>query len=187
MMLLVVIAASYGAVAGVAFRLLTDRERVRRAVNQLVARVLEFRLFLDEPSAIWRAQKGAFFANMALLRAVALPTVLMGAILAFAWMPMERRFGHGPLRIGEATIMTAHTDPVPCFAGLLFETPGVFIPRTGETVWRVRLVRELRAPLPAGVELRYPESNAWIGWFLAVSMVSGAAVSNGPKAFRRVR
>jgi hypothetical protein len=187
---LVAVAALYGVTAGVAFRLFTNRVRVRQAANLLIAHILEFRLFIDEPSVIWRAQRGALRANCGMLQAIALPTILMAVVFAFAWEPMERRFGHGPLKVGEATVMTAHTDPVPCFAGLLFETPGVYIPRTGETVWRVRLVRALKSPLPAGVELRYPKSNVWLVWFLLVSSVSSLIVlkmemrQRGPRTLR---
>jgi hypothetical protein len=185
--LLIVTALLYGAAAGFAFTRLTDHRRIRQAVNQIQAHIMEFRLFIDEPGLIWKAQREALRANLSLLRLIALPTALMAILFALAWQPMERRFGHGPLKLGESTIMTAHTDLVPCFAGLIFDTPGVYLPRTGETVWRVHLTRELKGPLPPGVELRYPRSNVWLAWFAGISTLSAIAAANLPTAFPRGR
>jgi hypothetical protein len=172
MTLLIACAVLYGAVAGLVFRRLTDSAKLRTSVNRLIAHIIEFRLFIDEPALIWRAQKDALRANGALLGQVVWPCLLMALPLALAWSPMQERFGHGPLKIGEATVMTAHTEDVPCMTGLLVESPGVRIARTGEVMWRVRPIRELKGPLPAGVELRYPTSNTWIVWFLAISSFS---------------
>jgi hypothetical protein len=185
-MILSAIAVIYGLMAALAFRLLTN-PRLRDATNQLTAHILEFRLFIDEPALIWKAQREAFRANFAILRQIALPTILMAILFAAVWQPMQSRFGHAPLALGQTTVMTAHTDPVPCFSGLLIESPGVHIPATGETVWRVRLVRPLKAALPPGVELRYPPSNAWLYWFFALSTLTALAAANSPKAFRRAR
>jgi hypothetical protein len=186
MTVLIPLAMLYGVAAALIFRRFTDAAKLRLSVNRILAHIMEFRLFIDEPGLIWRAQKAAFVANAALLKQIALPCLLMAAPLALAWPTMARHFGHSALKPGEATVMTAHTDPVPCFAGLLVESPGVYLPRTGETVWRVRLVRPLKGPLPAGVTLRYPKSNLWILVFVAASTLSAVAVS-WLKAFRRVR
>jgi hypothetical protein len=170
--LLIAVAVLYGALAAFLFRRMTSPSKLHLAINRILAHIIEFRLFIDEPALIWKAQKAAFRANLSLLRQIALPVLLTAIPLVLAWQPLEQRFGHAPLKIGETTLMTARTDDVPCMSGLLVETPGVHIVRTGEIVWRVRLVKELKGGLPPGVELRYPRSNIWVGWFLAVSSLS---------------
>jgi hypothetical protein len=170
--LLAICAVVYGVTAAWVFRRLTDARRVSAAINQILAHVMEFRLFIDEPSLVWRAQKAALRANMALLRAVAIPCLVMAGLLALAWGPMDRRFGHGPLRIGEVTVMTARTDSAPAIDGLVVETPGVRMARTGEVSWRVRVVRTFVSNLPTGIEVRYPRSRWWEVWFFAISSLS---------------
>lgn len=163
----------YGAVAAFVFRRLTDRQRVRQSVNLILAHIMEFRLFVDEPVLIWRAQWGALRANLALLGQIALPSLAMALLFAILWNPMDRRFGREPLRVGEATVMTAHSDQVPEIPGIVIETPGVRIPRTGEVSWRVRPVRAVI--LPAGFEARYPHNAAWMFWFFGFSTIGALA------------
>lgn len=177
MRVLIPIAMLYGLAAALVFRHFTDAARLRVCVNRILAHILEFRLFIDEPGLILRAQTAALKANAALLREIALPCLMMAAPLVFAWPAMDRRFGHAPLQAGETTIMTAHTDPVPCFTGLRVESPGVYLPKTGETVWRVRLVKPLSEPLPLGIQLLHRRSRLWIAVFAVVSTVSAAAAA----------
>jgi hypothetical protein len=175
-MTLALVAAVYGVVAALVFRRFTDARRIRAATNRLLAHVMEFRLFVDEPGLIWQAQKAALRANFELLRLVAVPALAMAAIFAVLWTPMDRYFGHGPLPAGESTVMTSHSDRVPAVAGIVVETPGVRIPRTGEVSWRIRPSRPVSAGFPPGVEVRYPRNPAWLWWFFGVSTLSAAVV-----------
>jgi hypothetical protein len=168
MTLLILCAAIYGAVAAWVFRRTTDPQKMLLTVNRILAHIMEFRLFIDEPSLIWRAQKAALRENVSLLRQLAIPCLIMAVPL----IPLSRQFDHVPLKPGDTTIMTAHTDNVPCFTGLLIETPPVHVRRTGEVIWRVRLVKPLKGPLPPGVELRYPRSNVWLLWFFGISTLT---------------
>lgn len=167
-----VIGALYGMIAAWAFRRLTDPVRLRQIFNRLLAHTIEFRLFVDEPALIWRAQWGALRANLALLREIALPTLGMAVVFAILWGPMDRKFGHDSLRAGEATVITSRADRVPAIPGMVVETPGVRVMRTGEVSWRVRPVREFAGSLPAGYEARYPLSRAWLVWFFAGSLAA---------------
>jgi len=175
MILLIVCAAVYGAIAAWLFRRTTNPQQLRLTVNRILAHIMEFRLFIDEPSLIWQAQKAALRENLSLLRQIAIPCLIM----AIPLVPLSRRFGHAELKPGDTTIMTAHTDNVPRFTGLIVETPAVHVRRTGEVIWRVRLVKPPKGPLPPGVELRYPESNSWLLWFLGVSTMT-ALIGPGP-------
>jgi hypothetical protein len=175
MILLVSCSVLYGALAALVLRRTVDAAKLRVSINRIVAHIIEFRLFIDEPALIWRAQKAAFRANVALLRQLALPCVVMAVPLLLLWSSMERRFGHGPLGPGETTIVTAHTDQAPVIDGLTIETPGVRIARTGEVSWRVRATRSISATPAEGVVVRYPQSNAWIPWFFGISTLSALA------------
>ena len=88
------------------FRRLADARRVRAATNQILARIMEFRLFVDEPALVWRAQKEALRANLALLREIALPCLIMAGcwFRPHLWSPNP--WACGPLRVGEVTVMT---------------------------------------------------------------------------------
>ena len=165
----------YGLIAALIFRRMTDPRRTRRAVNLILAHIMEFRLFIDEPALVWRAQKDALRANLTLLRRIALPCALTAALFAILWSPMDRTFGREPLRAGEATVMTSHTDRAPEIPGIAIETPGVRIPGTGEVSWRIRPIRAVSGGFPPGVEVRYPRNPSWLLWFLGFSSIGALA------------
>ena len=173
----------YGVIAAFIFRSTTNPQRLRQTTNQILARILEFRLFVDEPSLIWRAQIGALKANLVLLGQIALPTLLMAAIFALIYPTLSR----GPLPIGEATVLTAHTDAAPHIEGIAIETPGVRIPATGEVSWRIRSTAAKIGPLPSGVEIQYPRTTAWLLPFFTISSLTAIVISFLPTAVRRDR
>jgi hypothetical protein len=165
----------YGIAAAFVFRRMTDSRRIRRTVNRILAHIMEFGLFVDEPSLIWRAQGNALRANADLLRQIALPSVVMVAAFALLWNPMDRYFGRGPLPAGEAVVMTSRTGSVPPIDGVVVETPGVRVARTGEVSWRIRPVRAVDGGFPAGVEVRFPRDRRWLGWFIGFSTAGAIA------------
>jgi hypothetical protein len=176
MILLVLVSLLYGAVAAFVFRRTTNPRRIRQTTNQILARIMEFRLFVDEPALIWRAQLGALRANFALLRQIAMPCLIMAALFAIIYPTLDRRFGHAPLTMGEPTVLTAHTDQTPHIDGIAIETPGVRIPRTGEVSWRIRPVNTIIGTLPTGVKIQYPRTTAWLVWFFAISSLSAFVI-----------
>jgi hypothetical protein len=177
---LALVGAIYGLAATLAFRRFTDAALLRRTINRILAHTLEFRLFLDEPRIVLRAQRELLAENVRLLRQVAFPCVILAIPFALFYGPMDRHFGHGPLRIGEATVVTApiasgltelKTPP-----GVVAETSGVRVLRTGEISWRVRPVSTTSGGFPKGVEVRYPGANIlglpWVVWFLVISTLT---------------
>ena len=76
-MMLAVCAAVYGVIAALVFRRLVDAARTRVIVNRILAHVMEFALFIDEPRLILKAQLDLIKDNVLLLRRIALPCVLM--------------------------------------------------------------------------------------------------------------
>lgn len=171
---LCVVSAIYGVIATIVFRRFTDAGRLRGTVNRILAHVMEFRLFLDEPRIILRAQRELIAENIRLLRQMALPCAILAIPFALLYGPLDRHFGHGPLRIGEPAVVTARgMTELKAPPGIVVETPGVRVLRTGEISWRVRPVATVYGGFPKGVDVRYPSAlvwhSPWVIWFLGIS------------------
>lgn len=187
----------YGVIAVLVFRRLTDRTAIRRAVNQIMAHVMELGLFLDSPRLVLRAQRDLLRENLRFLRLVMLPSVILALLFALVYAI----YGHAPLPQGEASVVTIQMrdamPPVELEApdGIVVETPGVSIPRDRQISWRVRPMRPssgnlkfhvadrivtasffLHDPAIRSIDIRYPESMmlgvSWLVWFIAISSVS---------------
>ncbi len=175
-MIVVAMGILYGLLAAWIYRKTTHPRRIRAAMDHLLAHIMEFRLFVDEPALIWRAQRDALRANLALLREIAVPTALMAALFAMLWFPIDARFGHRPLKAGESAVITSNKDEAPNVPGVAVETPGVRIARTGEVSWRIRPVREIDGGFPPGYEVRWPRTESWLLWFFLSSCGGALAV-----------
>jgi hypothetical protein len=172
---LALVSLVFGILAARLFRMLTDPPKLRRATNQIIAHILEFSLFVDEPRIILRAQLELIRANLRLLRQIAVPCLLVAAMFALLYLPCDRSFGRGPLQVNEPVVVTMHGDqpslrlvPPP---GILVETPGVRIVRTHETSWRIRPIRAGIIDFPATpvpLDVPYPHVQ-WITWFVLIS------------------
>lgn len=151
---LVLLSAFYGFTAVLIFRRLTNRARIRSAVNRILAHVMELGLFLDSPALVFRAQRDLLFANFHLLRLIVLPAGCLALVFGLAYSPMNAFFGHAPLPVGEPSVVTmqmkdAVMPPVQLQASpeLRVETPEVRDLRDHEISWRVRPVRQNFAAL----------------------------------------
>lgn len=158
-----VLGALYGLAAAIFFRAATDAGRLRVARNRLIARVLELHLFIDEPALVLRSYRDLTIENLRLLRLIALPCAILAAVFAAAYLPMDRRFGHAPLRPGETATVIA-PNQVGAVRGLTVETPPVRIRRSGLVAWRVRANGSPIGSIP-GARVIYPRSASWLGWF----------------------
>jgi len=156
-MMLAVCAAVYGAVAALVFHRFTNRARMRMAVNHMLAHVMEFALFIDEPRLILKAQLDLMKENFRLLRQIALPCVLLGIPFVLFYPAMDRQFGSHSSSV--LTLPIGQALP----AGVVAETQGVRILRTHEISWRIRPSAKPRTNL-FGLH--------WTVWFGAVSLVA---------------
>jgi hypothetical protein len=187
MMMLVLVSAIYGVVACLVFRRFTKRDSIRRAVNRVVAHMMELGLFLDSPGLVFRAQRDLLLENFRLLRLVILPGAILALLFALLYPAMDAIFGHAPL----AMMPVELEAPL----GMAVETPGVRSVHDRQISWRVRPLREISADLrfrienrvvaggfflhdPAirSIEIRYPRSTilgfSWPLWFFLISSVS---------------
>ena len=143
--------------AGVAillvFRYTSDPTSVRRAKGIAQAHLLEFRLFMDDPVLVLRAQRDLVLANLRFMRLMLRPflwmLVPMGLLLAF----LEAFYGHVPLRVRDAAIVTVQMRNVAADvmlqapAQIAIETPAVHVMAERQASWRIRPLRAITAEL----------------------------------------
>jgi hypothetical protein len=163
--LLVLISVAYGALAALLFRQFPPS---RRTINRILAHVLEFRLFADEPGIVFRAQRDLLRENLILLRQVAVPCVVLAAVWVFAYNPMVRYFAPGPVPGGPSIVIDAPDSWRPP-RGIVAETPPVHVARLHLVSWRVHAASDYAGgPQLLGLP--------WLAWFLSVSTLTAAAM-----------
>ena len=137
------IAIVYGLVVSLLFRRLVNHEAMRRTLNRVIAYLIAFRLFVDEPRLVLRGQIDLLIENARLLRLLLWPALAAGIVFALLYGPMDRHFGYRPVRVGKSAVVTlpagSDLSPAPAFR---IETPPVHVPRLHEVSWRVRVLRE---------------------------------------------
>lgn len=182
--LLVLSGLAYGIVTGLIFHRYSNHPALRRAFSRILAHILEFRLFIDEPRLIFRAQRDLVRANMALLRAVAIPLFAAIALLAVSWAPLQAQFGQALLEPGAVQLVSVKSvspgiDLVAPF-GVAVETPALRLPEESATVWRVRALSPVSGEFrtrPDGLPVRLHSKPAqylgvsWLWTFGLASMV----------------
>lgn len=139
----------------------SNMEGARKEVKRIIACLLEFRLFADEPAVILRAQWNLLAANARLMRCVAAPSL---ALLIPYWLLLgatNSYFGHAPLQPGASSVVTLqcrHPADITVArirldapAGLVVETPPVRIPAEAQICWRIRA----QAPVAGFLRVNY--------------------------------
>ena len=156
------------------FRRWSDGPAMRSAVNRMLAHVMEFRLFLDEPRLILRAQRDLLAANARLLRLLVKPSLILALPFAVLLWGLDGWYGHAALRVGEPVVVTMRTQDaavaMSAGPGIRVETDAVRVGRLHEASWRIRPVaagrgeltvrsggREWRSDVVAGSGLPGPE------------------------------
>jgi len=129
-----------------AFRHTSDQAAVRRLKGLVTAHLLEFRLFMDEPRLILRAQRDLILANLRFIRLMLRPVLILTVPMALLLVEMDAFYGRAPLVPGEAAIVTTQskTDPaglplvLKAPPGIAVETSGVRVPAEHQVSWRIR-------------------------------------------------
>jgi hypothetical protein len=138
--------------AGVAmvyvFRRWSDQYALRVTANRMLAHLMEFRLFVDEPTLVMRAQRDLFVENWRLLRLLARPSLILIVPCIVLLAQMDACYGRAPLRIGAVAIVTVQfKNPgeaarsgitLKSPPAIRIETPGVRIVRVNQISWRIR-------------------------------------------------
>ena len=139
---LIAVSAIYGLIGALVFLRFSNREKVRRSVNRIVAHLMELGLFLNSPAIAWRAQWDLVRENLRLLGLIVLPSVMVLVLFAAMYPLFDAMFGYAPLRTGDPVVVTARINDAGAVlevpVGIEIETPAVHVIRDGEVSWRVR-------------------------------------------------
>jgi hypothetical protein len=144
---LTVIAMANGLAALWIFARLSDQKRIEIAKHKLRAHLYAFRLFVDEPALIFRAQKQLLIWNGRYLALVLVPAIVVGIPTLVLLMQLDAVYGRRALAAGESAMVTARFDaatdlrlisPVLQGRGIEVETPPVRIASEHQVSWRIR-------------------------------------------------
>ena len=156
---LAALSAIWGVLAVLVFRRFTNRNAVRAAINRIYARLLEIRLYSEEMSLVWRAQKMLIADNLKFLARIA-PAVLILAIpFALLYPQLDAIYGTASLEVGHtATVTLSGTSgKLQAPTGIQIETLPVKDPSDHQVSWRIRPLAPIRGTLsitlPGGATL----------------------------------
>ncbi len=95
-----------------------DRQRLRQSVNRIIAHLLEIRLFWDDPSLVWRAQRDLIVENGRLLKQILLPAIILSLpFTVFYFWPAPRWRGESLIVLGvdgmDPAFVERHWDALP--------------------------------------------------------------------------
>jgi len=199
---LIPVSLIYGFAAALALRRFSDREAVRASINRMIAHLYEFRLFIDTPSLIFRAQMDLLRENLRLLRLILLPCAMLAVFFVALFPQLDAWYGHTPLPPGEPSVITAQFDDavLEAPAGIAVETPPVHSVHDHEVSWRVRPLGKVSGELRLrhdghlivkqivvgsgwidgytgrGVGIHYPRRTVfeanWMVWFFLLSGIA---------------
>ena len=138
--------------AGVAmvyvFRRWSDQDALRGTANRMLAHLMEFRLFIDEPTLVMRAQRELLVENWRLLRLLARPSLILILPSFVLLAQLDACYGRAPLRIGHPAVVTVQVKDLGTaeVAGILLKAPAairvetraVRVPRLNQISWRIR-------------------------------------------------
>jgi len=147
--------AAIGIGVGLAFllvlRKLSNQDAIRKIRRQIQACLYELRLFVDEPSLVWRAQVRLLALNVRYLALMLRPALVLAVPMLFLFAVLEPFYGKAPLAISEDSIVTiklAHpAGPLVAAPilqppeGIEVATPAVRMQGTGQVCWRIRAVK----------------------------------------------
>jgi hypothetical protein len=146
---LAVLSAIWGTLAVFIFRRFTNRDAVREAIDRIYARLLEIRLYSEELSLVWRAQKALIADNLKFLARIAPPVLIMATPFALLYPRLDAIYGAAPLESGRTAIVTFLGDEgtLQLPRGIQIETPPVKDEADREVSWRIRPVAPVRGEL----------------------------------------
>ncbi len=125
----------------------------RRTINRIAAHVYELRLFLDEPSVVFRAQRELVRENLRLLWMLGRPCAILLVPFALIFVELNAFYGHIPIVVGEPAIVTMQlmgensTAQLKAPPGVSVETPPVDVLSARQISWRIRPLRAVSGDL----------------------------------------
>ncbi len=145
---MIVISLVTGIVMLLIFKKTSNQDAIRRAKNQIKARLLEIRLFKNDTGASFRSQGAILGANFRYMGHALRPMLVMFIPVLLILAQLNLRYGAASLRPGEQALVKmtlsekagaeGTTASLQSSDGLVVETPPLRIEEEGEVDWRIR-------------------------------------------------
>ena len=122
---------------------------MKQTINRIIAHLLEFQLFVDEPLIVLRAQRDLIGQNLRLLRLCLRPILILAVPYFFLFVLLNSCFSHAPLALAKPAIVTVQLNRLtglPAIAlrapeAIEVETEGVRALASKQVSWRIRPIR----------------------------------------------
>jgi len=135
------------------FRKVADQAAIARRRNLIIAHLLEFRLFRDEPGLVLRVQRDIAVESLRLFRLLIGPAVVMTLPFMLLFVQLDGVFGKAPLAPGQPAVVTigwSDAGEVPrldATPDIVVESSPVRIAMKQQISWRFRPLRTGRSEL----------------------------------------
>ena len=149
---LVVLSLLTGVGMAYVFKWTSNQKAIKAAKDKLKGRILEMRIYQDDPLLIVRAFGGTIKSNVVYLGTLIKPFLILIVPVIIIFMQMDERFSRKPLAANERTILSVQLkegfnpfdNPVQFSSpnGVVADTKPVRIEATREIDWRLRVNRE---------------------------------------------
>jgi hypothetical protein len=130
------------------FRRWSNRHAIRGSTNRILAHLLEFRLFIDEPALVMRTNLALLQENWRLLKLLLRPTIILAAPFIVLLAEMDAFYSRAPLRIGDPGVVTVQLKRVngavmrdvvlSAPRTIAVETAGLQVGSQDQISWRIR-------------------------------------------------
>ncbi|MEJ2719650.1 MAG: hypothetical protein P8181_00735 [bacterium] len=134
-----------------AFKATSNQRAIKKAKDRLKARILEMRLYQDDPVLIFQGLGGALKGNLTYLSTILVPFLIIIIPVAIVFMQLDARYGKAQLRPNSSTLLNVQLkdgyDPVD--SGVELQLPDavevvgnpVRSKATREIDWRLKVKR----------------------------------------------
>jgi uncharacterized membrane protein (DUF106 family) len=132
-----------------AFKITSNQKAIKKAKDRLKARILEMRLYQDDPVLIFKGLGGALRGNLVYLSTILVPFVVIVIPVMIVFMQLDGRYAKRYLESDATTILTVQlkegTDPFVTDVGLdagdgvIIVGNPVRVAETREVDWRLRV------------------------------------------------
>lgn len=149
---LVIISFLTGLVLLWVFRVTSNQAAVKETKKRLQARLLEMRLYGDDPGTVFKAQWALLRLNTRYLALMLRPALFATVPMVLLLLVMDGFYGKRPLELNHSAIVTVQLDSaadaeleVP--DGIEVETPAVRATSDSQVSWRIRPTRDVSGEL----------------------------------------
>lgn len=141
---IVLVAVVFGAASVVIFRRFANFAALRTSSRRVIARLLEFRLYADDPVLILRSQRDLLVENGRMLRCLALPCLILAIFSVPLLLLMDRNFSNAGLEIDRPSVLTVELKDrdlsnllLQGDRGIRVETEAVRVVSRNQVSWRI--------------------------------------------------